>query len=172
MKRLVILLLLILTSLLLFAASEEDNGVIVFKGYIKPVINFDVTPLSQDSYNLLNETDLFPENNGLRIATWTLIIGNLSRGGPNYSIMYEYGLLNSETTSDSIEFLLIEIGENEERNVKNSGDSTNIVVDSDGTYNSTATIAVRYTAAGYTAAFAAGAATDYEANIKVTLLSD
>jgi hypothetical protein len=172
-KKLVILLVIILLPLSLFAAvAPMGSGTITFKGYINAGIYFSVVPLSNDSYDLLEEDELFPGGFGLDVAKWTLRIDNPPYGGPLYYIEYDYEALYSSTTRDEIAFELIEKRSGMPNVVRQPNESSRIEISDDGVYNFESIIAVRYTSAGAEAARSAGAATDYEANIKVTLLSD
>lgn len=173
MKRLVIILVVVLLPLSLFAAvAPMGSGTITFKGYINAGIYFSVVPLSNDSYDLLEEEELFPGGFGLDVAEWTLRIDNPPYGGPLYFIEYDYETLYSSTTRDEIAFELIEKRSGMPSVVKQPNEASRIEISEDGVYTFDSIIAVRYTSAGAEAARAAGAATDYEANIKVTLLSD
>ncbi len=171
MKKLVIILILVLIPLFLFAV-EMESGTITFKGFIGPGFHFTVTPLSSESYDLLNEPSLMPDGQGLDVAVWALSIENPPHNGPLYYIQYDYDPLSSRTTSDEIDFVIIERRDSGESFTKESGESTLIDILDSGTLLYNATIAVRYTEAGVESAQSAGAATDYETNIKVTLLSD
>ncbi len=171
MKRIVLTLTLVLLSLFLIAA-EVDTGTITFKGYINPDISFNVTLLSNDSYDLLQELELRPNGVGLNVAEWTLVFGNPPHGGPLYYIQYEYETLKSYTTKDEIEFEIIEKRSGGQGVVKASGDSTLINLNETDDRSFTSIIAVRYTEAGVEGVQSAGAAGDYESNIKVTLLTD
>ncbi len=106
MKRIVLTLTLVLLTLFLFAA-EVDTGTITFKGYINPDISFNVTLLSNDSYDLLQELELRPNGVGLNVAEWTLVFGNPPHGGPLYYIQYEYETLKSYTTKDIANGLIL-----------------------------------------------------------------
>ena len=175
MKRLVIILVIILLPLSLFLslfAAEMESGTITFKGFIGPGFHFTVTPLSSESYDLLNEPSLMPDGQGLDVATWALSIENPPHNGPQYYVQYDYDPLTSRTTGDEIDFVIIERRDSGESFTKESGESTQIDIVVKGSLVYNATIAVRYTEAGVESVQSAGAATDYEANIKVTLLSD
>ncbi len=171
MKKSIIILVLVLIPLFLFAA-EMESGTITFKGFIGPGFHFTVTPLSTESYDLLNELSLMPDGIGLDVAQWTLSIVNPPHSGPQYYIQYDYDLLKSKTTGDEIEFEIIEKRLSGESFTKETGESTHIDILDSGTLLYDAIIAARYTQAGAEDAQTAGAATDYETNIKVTLLSD
>jgi len=170
-KKSIIILILVLIPLFLFAA-EMESGTIKFKGFIDPGFHFTVTPLSAESYDLLHEPNLMPSGVGLDVAQWTLSIENPPHSGPQYYIQYDYDPLKSKTTDDEIDFIIIEKRLSGESFTKETGESTHIDIHDSGTLLYDAIIAVRYTQAGAEDVQAAGAATDYETNIKVTLLSD
>jgi hypothetical protein len=183
MKRLSIILILIfllLSSIGLFAEDQEDllvrSGTITFQGYIQAGLYFDVSSLTEESFDLLATEALLPSGEGVDIGQWTLRIDNPPVEAVSFTIQYEYGDIENlnEVIADTIDFVVLERTEEEgERVVRESLDTVTVTISAGSGLNVDSRIfSVRLTDAGLEAAMRAAASPDYRAYVTVSLISE
>lgn len=157
-----------------FGAIEPQSESIVFTGFIRGDIYFNVLPLQTSSADLLSDS-LSPTGSGVLIGKWTLRVDNPPVTDSNFYVTYSYASLGNEDVDDTIEFILLE---SEEENGKtdslvkrSSGDAFEIANENNSINTASRYLFARLTDGGLTAAMKA-AAVDYSSNIAVTLSSD
>ncbi len=182
MKRLgsiLIILFSLIGSVSLFAEEQQDffvrSGTITFQGYIQAGLYFDVSALTEESFDLLATDALLPAGDGVDIGQWTLRIDNPPVEAVSFTIQYEYGeIVNlNAVIDDTIEFVVLErIGDEGERVVRSSLDTVSVTISAGSGLNVDSRIfSVRLTDAGVSSAMRAAASADYRAYITVSLIS-
>jgi hypothetical protein len=182
MKRLgsiLIILFLLLGPLGLFAEELQNfvgSGTITFQGYIQAGLYFDVSSLTEESFDLLATEALLPSGEGVDIGQWTLRIDNPPVEAVSFTIQYEYGDIENlnEVIADTIDFVVLERTEEEgERVVRESLDTVTVTISAGSGLNVDSRIfSVRLTDAGLEAAMRAAASPDYRAYVTVSLISE
>ncbi len=174
-KSLLFLIILICANSIIFSATI-DSGSISFKGLIEEGLYFTVAEVNPQIYNLIENTDLQPDGEGVEIGTWTLRVDNPPEEEENYFVTYSYAPLSSEETSDEIEFILLERKDDETLDVaveKEHLSTSSISISSGSGLNvDTRVLAARLTTTGAQNALVAAASEFYQADITVALSTE
>jgi len=175
------ILIMVLISMTLPAAEETTpktigTGQITFRGFIEAGLYFAVSPLTDESFNLLTTEELFPTGNGVDVGRWTLRVDNPPVTTTTFTIRYDYDPISNtdDAITDEIEFIVLEREETETlRTEKSSGSDTVVTISATEEMSTVSRIfSARLTDDGARAALTAAASPDYIAYITVSLESE
>jgi hypothetical protein len=176
----IVLVLLVLVSSVTWAKETEPQVIgsdtITFRGFIEAGLYFAVSPLTDESFNLLTTEELLPTGDGVDVGRWTLRVDNPPVTTTTFTIRYEYEPIRNtdDAITDEIEFIVLEREETETlRTEKSSGSETVVSISATEEMSTVSRIfSARLTDDGASAALTAAASPDYIAYITVSLESE
>jgi hypothetical protein len=169
-----ILFVLLLIGFLSFGLFADQSGTLDVYGFISDdsQIGLEVKSLLTAPIDLKSEPVQFADTgNGVRVGKWTLSFQDLTTS-EEYTIQYNYGALESDDTSNELEYVLYE--KVSDTSFVSKADEATSLISIDGTVNSSGSVIrelyIKLTSAASANVQTFAPAEDYESTITITLL--